>query len=275
MAVVGRTARGFTLIELLVVIAIIALLIGILVPALGKARAAARTVKCLSQVRQLEVAHGLYMDTFKERLVDAGLPHGGGATLSSLKRAWPFALEEFNGGTVIVRSPVDRSWAWPTSEGGESDGMGLREFSAAVKAGQTPRWTSLARWTSYGLNEYLTSKTPVEPTKATTRLGQVVSPASTVHFLMITQGLTKASREYATTDHVHSADWDVGIPEATPVLAARQMDTAAHGGPVESFESRSNYGFLDGHAETLRLGAVYRDEEHNAFNPEKALHLER
>ncbi len=138
---------GFTLIELLVVIAIIALLIGILLPALGKARAAARQIKDSSQVRGVVQAMAIWANNNQDNYPLPSTLDKNGNTLAEGKDATKaqelditrhiMSLLIFNGSvpTELLISPAEANGSiaqWANYEFNSPKGAAATDKSLAL-----------------------------------------------------------------------------------------------------------------------------------------------
>jgi prepilin-type N-terminal cleavage/methylation domain-containing protein/prepilin-type processing-associated H-X9-DG protein len=239
----GRSAEGFTLVELLVVVAIIALLVAMLLPALAQARERARTTRCLSNMRGMQMASFMYSEENNGRMIQAGLSHVGGAATPEV--AWINTLQAYYANKLLARCPSDFSPYFSAALGG----AGL-----AVPGISPPTY----RVTSYGINDFLDPDLCPYPIGGYPKYSTIPIPFATIQFVEMAR-----TGGFAAADHPHVENWVAN----GPVIAASQLETDAHGGPSGAKNSIANYGFLDGHAETLPFFKAYLTQSVNNFDP--------
>ncbi|MDB5327065.1 MAG: hypothetical protein JWM57_2634 [Phycisphaerales bacterium] len=244
-------SRGFTLIELLVVIGIIAVLIGILLPAVSAARREGNRIKCLSNMRNMAMAQWMYVIDNRGWLVQGGMAHGG-AHANELA-TWFNTLNRYYNNKLVARCPSDTSVYWDQP-----------------MPGPTPQ----LRRTSYGINAFLDHDlcpwgpgfSAPPPGGLYVKIEQIRHASDVVQF--VEMGYTG---EYAAADHVHPNLFAFPTtPEAAiPVLVAGQMQSNAHG-PRRvraSGDDMSNCTFIDGHAESARVRDIFQNLYVNRFDP--------
>lgn len=185
----GRAPRAFTPIELLVVIAIIALLVGILLPALGKARTAARSLRCLANMRSMGQSVTLYQNDY-----DGHFPlssHTTGTVLES----WLDVLEANYGLDPGVK------------ECPEDEDFDKRPFSYVTN----DHFEKLTAGVDF--NPVTGAPLPGGRRRAITRIHQVPYPAETAYAVeWVGSG---------STDHLHSVGWTSAEQIPLQVAATR------------------------------------------------------
>ena len=229
--------RAFTLIELLVVLSIIALLIAILLPALGAARESGRTAICLSNERQMMIANEMYAEDHDELYTDNKWYGNGQVTI--------------NGQSVGKYWVIDEDYL-------EYVGFNDYQISNILSGGNSNQiWG--ADWPA----QFLCPSAPRVENIYNHRISYAFN--SQVHGQYEREKVKNADEKYAYVDQqnwlankgmANYADWD---------QHGEEWSSNHSSGLKYRHSENINIVFFDGHAETLSKSDTYKPGD-NAYN---------
>lgn len=230
-----RGRHAFTLVELLVVVAILAMLIGLLLPAVQAARSAARQTQCRSNMRQLGLAVLMFCDSNNGRFPLLAYHNNDDSEENELQKSWIATLQPYLESVDQVRfCPED------------SDGV----------EGRIPTATSFA------MNGYLRARRQIDTSDLPPAVAEQVRRSARG----LVDNFRKLQQTHATIlmmegtavqlgtnyDHVHSYEWFTeqnlrhrDAPDFA-VFASVSSEVA-----VDRHSGGANYVYADGHVATI------------------------
>jgi len=246
---VPSVRAGFTLIELLVVIAIIAILAGMLLPALSKAKEKGHEVKCLSNNRQLTLGTTLYTGDNDDKYFWGrdinGANGAGGVATANQPDAWHIVLAPYVGVKVINAQTVVPVYRCPKDRSSEPAAVWVGSSYRANEHVYRYAPTATDATGSGAINRY---RTPL-------RTSGIGKPAAIL--MMIEK--TKSNMAYQwQQNNLENQRQGWNTPNANGLFN--------YGGTVRHKHGSTTFA-ADGHGETLRLppynpgGAVPADME--------------
>jgi prepilin-type N-terminal cleavage/methylation domain-containing protein/prepilin-type processing-associated H-X9-DG protein len=230
---------GFTLIELLVVIAIIAVLIGLLLPAVQKVRQAASRAQCQNNLKQIGLGIHNYCDVHQGRFPSSS--HSG-----VLAKSWIFTLAPYLENVSKIRiCPADPKWQERLQNNG----------------------------TSYSMNEYICESYPPGAINYLQHL-----PATTRTILVFTlsddKGTSATEDHTHSSNWFKNTPTDTAVARWRRICSDIQPDRfgGRFGEPAERrLSGVSNYLFGDGHVEAIPATQIktWSDSNENFAIPQR------
>lgn len=266
-----RKAQGFTLIELLVVIAIIAILAAILFPVFAQARAKARQVSDLSNMKQIVMGGLMYIQDYDETLLSPALRTCGGPPTQNPPnlwsrnwRTWPELIHPYTKNMQMFTSPerTDSPYYGYGINTNSSNDDFPSAYDGAGNGGGTPpgNWNDGRCVSGVGVPR---------PEQRAVTLAEAVAPANTIWFHDSNSSIYQAGLTvWADMEALVASDPDAAAAarsleiDGSETIAqlfltgGARVDNSALIREPHRYSKGVNLGWLDGHVKWMRPSAI-------------------